>query len=229
MCKDCSDQIKLEFPDGRGKGFKATKEQLAALPGKQSKTGKKSESNTLDWEEHRLFRRGYEALFREWDKTENNNQSSKYQKRYNEIYSQNHATELAAYNKKYARDNPDYGVRATSRRVERLKLVEREKYTMQDILDKWGTLCHLCGVEIDFFAPRHTGSEGWEYGYQKDHVIPISLGGSDTLANVKPAHGVCNQKKQTKVVTELSPEDTAKMEELEKKFPSSPRGRPLKD
>ena len=68
-------------------------------------------------------------------------------------------------------------------------------YTEQQVLDMYGTDCHICSKPIDFNAPRNAGAKGWEYGLQLDHVIPISSGGSDTLQNVKPSHGLCNSKK----------------------------------
>jgi len=28
-----------------------------------------------------------------------------------------------------------------------------------------------------------------------DHLVPLAKGGSDTLENVRPAHGICNLRK----------------------------------
>lgn len=74
-------------------------------------------------------------------------------------------------------------------------LVRTEKYTTQEVLQKWGNDCHLCGLPIDLDAPRWTGSTGWENGLHLDHVIRISDGGADNLENVKPSHGKCNMRK----------------------------------
>lgn len=73
--------------------------------------------------------------------------------------------------------------------------VRTEKYTVSDVLKKWGNNCHLCGEPIDLQAPRWTGAEGWQRGLHLDHVIRISDGGDDSLQNVKPAHGECNIRK----------------------------------
>lgn len=70
-----------------------------------------------------------------------------------------------------------------------------EKYTEKQVLELYGNFCHICNKEIDFFAPRTAAKSGWEYGLQIDHVVPISKGGPDILANVRPAHGICNNKK----------------------------------
>jgi 5-methylcytosine-specific restriction endonuclease McrA len=227
MCKDCSDQIKLEFPDGSGKGFKLTKEERNAIPGKEF-SGGKAKATPEQWEAHKLFRRGYERLRRAWDMA-NGGTLKRYQKRYHDIYLQNHNEEQYAYYRSYIESNPEYRVRATTRRVERLGLVEREKYTIDDVVNRWGTICYLCNEEIDLEAPRHPNSDGWELGLQHDHVIPLHLGGPDTLENVKPTHGVCNLKKSHQVVTDISPEQLKKMEEFQKKYPPNKRGRPYKD
>ncbi len=70
-----------------------------------------------------------------------------------------------------------------------------EPYTEAQMLEAYGELCHLCEKQIDLTAPRKVGIDGWEQGLQIDHVVPISKGGSDTLENVRPAHGICNIKK----------------------------------
>lgn len=82
----------------------------------------------------------------------------------------------------------------TNRRA-RLRAGDYEYYSVQDVLNKYGIVCYLCSQEINLDAPRHTGSEGWKQGLQIDHVIPIRLGGPDTLSNVRPTHGICNAKK----------------------------------
>lgn len=73
-----------------------------------------------------------------------------------------------------------------------------EPYTEADVLERWGTCCHLCGEEVDLDAPRSAGKIGWERGLHLEHVIDLALGGSDTVENVKPSHGKCNLKKPRK-------------------------------
>ena len=100
---------------------------------------------------------------------------------------------------KYAweKRNPD-AVRArqrviSARRQQRLREVESEPYTIETIIDLYGTSCHICLEEIDMTAPRTTGrGEGWERGFQFDHVIPIVKGGNNLIENVRPAHAKCN-------------------------------------
>lgn len=75
----------------------------------------------------------------------------------------------------------------------------REPYTEAEILELYGTDCHICGEPIDMMAPRQSGLPGWELGLHMEHVIPLSKGGSDTKENVKPAHGQCNVLKHNTV------------------------------
>ena len=72
---------------------------------------------------------------------------------------------------------------------------EPGQYSMLEVLLAHGTKCHLCGKEINYYAPRRVGFYGWENGLHLDHVIPLSKGGSDELDNVKPSHVKCNIKK----------------------------------
>ena len=44
-------------------------------------------------------------------------------------------------------------------------------------LERYGNVCHLCG------RPGATTS---------DHIIPRSLGGDDSIDNLRPAHMRCN-------------------------------------
>ena len=88
-----------------------------------------------------------------------------------------------------------------SRRTKARSLgVEYGYYTDQDVLDLYGTVCHICNEDIDLNAPRKCGDPGWEKGLHIDHVYPISRGGSATLENVRPAHGRCNVIKWATVV-----------------------------
>ena len=83
----------------------------------------------------------------------------------------------------------------TRRRRARKKGNGFEPYTEEQVLEKWGTDCYLCGEPIDMDAPRRVGKPGWERGLHMEHVIDIADGGRDDLENVKPSHGLCNLKK----------------------------------
>lgn len=65
-----------------------------------------------------------------------------------------------------------------------------------EMLEVYGTDCYLCLEPIDLDAPRHAAQgEGWEQGLHREHVIPISRGGENTLENCRPAHAACNLRK----------------------------------
>jgi hypothetical protein len=98
-------------------------------------------------------------------------------------------------NKRHRANNPNKPRDDARARRARLKQVPFEKLTEQQIFDRWGTNCHLCKLPIDLNAPRQPGKAGWENGLHLEHVIRIADGGSDTLENIKPAHGLCNLKK----------------------------------
>ncbi len=70
-------------------------------------------------------------------------------------------------------------------RAVRLDLNGRGKYTRDQVWERGGGLCGICGVEIA------TGSK-----WHVDHVVPVSKGGPDRLWNVLPAHPSCNSRKK---------------------------------
>jgi len=68
-------------------------------------------------------------------------------------------------------------------------------YTELQVIELYGEICHICNEKIDMTASRWVGRGNWQYGLHIDHLISISKGGSDTLDNVRPAHGLCNLQK----------------------------------
>lgn len=105
--------------------------------------------------------------------------------------------------RQWRKDNPEKYAELNRRkeRVRRTRKFENgiEPYTESQVLEFYGTCCHLCGNEIDLNAPRQVGAEGWELGLHIDHLVPISKGGADSLDNVKPSHGKCNLDKGSTV------------------------------
>ena len=105
------------------------------------------------------------------------------------------------YQRKHKKENPHL-----KRESERRRRANRfnngfEYYKESFVLELYGTICHICGIDIDLKAPRLSGLEGWEMGLHIDHVIPLSKGGQDTIENVRPAHGSCNVKKHSKTLS----------------------------
>ena len=50
--------------------------------------------------------------------------------------------------------------------------------------------CYLCGAPLG--ADRHA-----------DHVIPLSLGGAHCAANLLPTHGMCNLRKNARLLADV--------------------------
>jgi 5-methylcytosine-specific restriction endonuclease McrA len=56
-----------------------------------------------------------------------------------------------------------------------------------EVVERWGNRCHLCEKKIDL------GLSGKNpLGFTFDHVIPVSLGGTNDAENIRPAHWICN-------------------------------------
>ena len=64
---------------------------------------------------------------------------------------------------------------------------------LRAIFAKANGLCHLCGKPIAF---SNYGAHGARGGWEVDHSIPRSEGGTDHLNNLYPAHTSCNRSKQ---------------------------------
>jgi hypothetical protein len=79
-------------------------------------------------------------------------------------------------------------------RNRRAKIKENgyEKYTENQVLEKYGSNCYICNKEINLTCTRLIGKPGWEQSLHIEHYIDIALGGPDTLENVRPSHAICN-------------------------------------
>lgn len=58
--------------------------------------------------------------------------------------------------------------------------------------------CHICGETIDYSLP-HLDPRA----FVVDHVVPLTKGGPDTLANKAAAHRECNSKKRARLVAPI--------------------------
>lgn len=115
------------------------------------------------------------------------------------IYRENNRNKIQAASRDFYRRNKDLYIQKSRAARARKKKSSHEYYTEQQVLDQYGTACHLCTKEVNLEAPRWVGVPGWEDGLHIDHVLPISKGGPDTLDNVRPAHGSCNLKKGDRI------------------------------
>jgi 5-methylcytosine-specific restriction endonuclease McrA len=120
-------------------------------------------------------------------------------RQYRRDHYRENADEYKEYARSYRESHPEVQ-RAADRRRRALEYAAVSvPFTEEEVLLRWGTRCHICGEEIDLEAPRWNGSVGWERGLHLDHVTPLSKDGEDTLDNVKPSHGLCNNKKRARL------------------------------
>lgn len=81
--------------------------------------------------------------------------------------------------------------RAKAEMYERLASGECvDRYKPIDIADRDGWICSLCGDPIDRDAPYTD-----RLSLSIDHVVPLTKGGTDELANLRAAHMGCNATK----------------------------------
>jgi 5-methylcytosine-specific restriction endonuclease McrA len=99
------------------------------------------------------------------------------------------------YSRDYRAKNPEkYTEQARRRRAFR-RGNGVVKYTEKEMLELYGSNCHICNGPIDLSAPRKPGVPGWQLGLHVDHIIQIFHGGPDTIENVRPSHAKCNLSK----------------------------------
>lgn len=86
-----------------------------------------------------------------------------------------------------ARNRRRYKRQSERQRERRKRGVHTEPYRSQDVFERDGWKCHLCGR-----LTRRGRRAPHPLSPSIDHLVPISKGGSDTLLNVATAHFLCN-------------------------------------
>jgi 5-methylcytosine-specific restriction endonuclease McrA len=95
--------------------------------------------------------------------------------------------------RRWRKENPEKHAAKERKRRAILRNVEHEPYTVEDIQDLWYSqsgCCSYCGTPL--FSRYHV-----------DHMIPISRGGPDKLANLTLACPLCNLQKHAKTAKEF--------------------------
>jgi 5-methylcytosine-specific restriction endonuclease McrA len=120
---------------------------------------------------------------------------------YGKRYREKHKEKERLRHKIYKQNNKEKHASSERRRRARKRNQQTDLYTVEQVIELYGISCYICLEPIDLNAERRTGRKGWEKGLHIDHLIEISKGGSDTLDNVRPAHGLCNLERNGKYIT----------------------------
>ncbi len=112
--------------------------------------------------------------------------------------SEAHAKGLCAnhYNQKLyeTEQYKEYRRKAKRKRRATEKGCYSEPYSISQVVEKTNGICGICGEEI-YLDLSHPHADSLSI----DHIIPLSLGGDDTIENVQPAHLSCNLRKGAKL------------------------------
>ena len=151
----------------------------------------------------------YNAFMREW-KAKNRDKVLADKKAYRQanpdkirqyrlIYKATNDHKILEKNRRWRRNNPEK-YREQNNANDRRRRARRNNngytpYTLEQVLEEYGSICYLCEKPIDLTASRRSGIGNWEMGLHLDHAIPLSKGGTDSLENVAPTHAVCNLNK----------------------------------
>jgi len=114
---------------------------------------------------------------------------------YKKEYNLKNSKKIKELQKEWRKNNPQYGPESVRRRRNKKTNNGYTPYKEFEVIDLYGTKCHICNLEIDFLCSRSAKKDNWEFGLHIDHLIPISKGGPDTLENVRPSHAICNLRK----------------------------------
>lgn len=110
------------------------------------------------------------------------------------------AKDPTKFNRQKRESNKRNGTNHKNRDRARKRGVVSQYYTRKQIIDRDGLDCHICKVPVDLTANHVQGQPGWELYPHIDHVVPLALGGIDTIDNVKLAHAKCNIDKGTRLL-----------------------------
>lgn len=108
----------------------------------------------------------------------------------------------AAYSRAWRAANPEacreHSRRYAARRRSRILELPHERWTEQQIIERDGLTCWICGIEVGGRLPH--GSRDWHV----DHLIPLAADypdhPGDTLANLAIACARCNYDKNAKLL-----------------------------
>ena len=97
------------------------------------------------------------------------------------------------YHKRYCKNNPDVIAHLKARRYAKEKNAEGSHTLIEwdKLKDSCGNVCVFCGSDEKL---------------TKDHIVPLSKGGTDYIENIQPLCRSCNSKKHNKIYIYENPE-----------------------
>ncbi len=148
---------------------------------------RRKRSSTKDWEVRAVCK----PCWNEAGRYYRSRDPEKSKARYKKYYLENLEKERARNRDKKKRF-PEQARKDGRKRRALIRGNDYQPYTEQEVLDKYGTNCYLCGYEIDLNAPRNCRGNNWEAGLHIEHLVAICNGGPDNINNVRPSHAICN-------------------------------------
>ena len=107
---------------------------------------------------------------------------------------------IRAYSKEHYRKNPERWEGYDRKRRALIASQPHEPYTRAEVAELHGTVCYLCGGEVDMSL-----SWGNDRSPSMDHLWPLNVPGGpgDVLSNMWVTHAVCNIRKGDRMVEDL--------------------------
>lgn len=104
------------------------------------------------------------------------------------------------WKKKYPEKDKEHTRQAHRKYISIKQGLIHEDWTEKQLIDAYGANCYLCNNPIDLSLSRIGNNS--DYSLWPDHVIPRSMGGENTIRNVRPCHAMCNRSKHNKTYEE---------------------------
>lgn len=99
------------------------------------------------------------------------------------------------YIRRWRAENPDAVRSQCALRRARRNQATTEKFSVEEIFDRDGWICHLCGEGID-----RTITYPDPMSRSLDHIVPLARGGAHSRDNCAASHLLCNMRKKDKLV-----------------------------
>lgn len=176
------DNFRLTSKGYRGKCKECEREYSKEYSRKNAKL--RAEKQRKYYEEHGEIQK---EASRKWK--ENNKEHIS---QYNKKWYDDHKESRKQYNHKYGQEHHD-GVLERSRKSRAIAFGKHEHFTEEEFREKasqYGNKCFYCGIELN------------ETNITRDHYIPLTLGGGDTIDNIVPCCNNCNSKKRNMLPSE---------------------------